>query len=118
MLAQAREDLILKPEIGRAFVENFAVYSVRKVWRRMMQEGFVIANSTVERLAHEMSLIGVIRGKPACTAISDKTAPCARNHVNHQFFAPTPNRLWVSDFTYVATWARRLVAFVIDTYAR
>ena len=30
-----------------------------------------------------------------------------------------PNRLWVSDFTYVATWAGFVyVAFVIDAYAR
>lgn len=39
--------------------------------------------------------------------------------VNRQFHAPAPNRLWVSDFTYVATWAGFVyVAFVIDAYAR
>jgi transposase InsO family protein len=33
--------------------------------------------------------------------------------------APRPNALWVSDFTYVSTWAGFVyVAFVIDTYAR
>jgi len=33
--------------------------------------------------------------------------------------APTPNRLWVSDFTYVATWAGFVyVAFIIDAFAR
>ena len=36
-----------------------------------------------------------------------------------QFQAPRPNALWVSDFTYVATWAGFVyVAFVIDTFAR
>jgi putative transposase len=36
-----------------------------------------------------------------------------------QFRAPAPNRLWVSDFTYVATWAGFVyVAFAIDTNAR
>src|SRR5262245_7166475 len=35
------------------------------------------------------------------------------------FRAPGPNVLWVSDFTYVATWAGFVyVAFVIDAYAR
>jgi transposase InsO family protein len=39
--------------------------------------------------------------------------------VNRQFRAPRPNVLWVSDFTYVATWAGFVyVAFVIDAYAR
>ena len=37
--------------------------------------------------------------------------------VNRQFQAPRPNALWVSDFTYVATWAGFVyVAFVIDCY--
>jgi transposase InsO family protein len=80
--AQAREDLTLKPEIARAFAENFAVYGVRKVWRQMMREGFVIARCTVERLMHEMGLAGVIRGKPVRMTISDKAAPCPRDHVN------------------------------------
>jgi putative transposase len=39
--------------------------------------------------------------------------------VNRQFWALRPNALWVSDFTYVATWAGFVyVAFVIDTCAR
>ncbi len=117
--ARVRQDAALKPEIARVFAENFAVYGVRTVWRQMMREGFVIARCAVERLMHEMGLAGVIRGKPVRTTISDKTAPCPRDHVNPQFFAPAPNMLWVSDFTYVATLAGFVyVAFVIDTYAR
>jgi transposase InsO family protein len=38
---------------------------------------------------------------------------------NPQFQAPRPNALWVSNFTYAATWAGFVyVAFVIDTFAR
>ena len=66
-----------------------------------------------------MGLQGVIRGKPVKTTISDKAAPCPLDHVNRQFQAPRPNAPWVSDFTYVATWAGFVyVAFVIDVYAR
>jgi putative transposase len=39
--------------------------------------------------------------------------------VNRQFRPPAPNALWVSDFTYVATWQGFVyVAFVIDAFAR
>jgi putative transposase len=39
--------------------------------------------------------------------------------VNRQFRAPRPNALWLSDFTYVATWQGfAYVAFVIDAFAR
>ena len=117
--ARARQDAALRPEIARVFAENFAVYGVRKVWRQMIREGVPVARCTVARLMREMGLAGVIRGKPVRTTISDKAAPCPLDHVNRQFYAPAPNMLWVSDFTYVATWAGFVyVAFVIDTYAR
>lgn len=67
----------------------------------------------------DMGLQGVIRGKPVKTTISDQSASCPRDHVNRQFKAPRPNVLWLSDFTYVATWTGFVyVAFVIDAYAR
>ena len=70
-------------------------------------------------LMRAMGLEGIIRGKPIRTTMSDKAAPCPLDHVNRQFHAPAPNMLWVSDFTYVATWTGFVyVAFVIDTYAR
>ena len=107
------------PQIARVFEENFQVYGVRKVWRQLRREGQEVARCTVGRLMQAMGLQGVIRGKPVRTTISDKAAPCPLDHVNRQFQAPRPNALWVSDFTYVATWAGFVyVAFVIDTYAR
>lgn len=89
-----------------------------KVWRQLQREGFDVARCTVARLMRAMGLEGIIRGKPICTTVSDKAAPCL-DHVNRQFRAPALNRLWVSDFTYVATWTGFVdVDFVIDTYAR
>ena len=117
--ARAKRDLALKPEIERVFAENFEVYGARKVWRQMMREGFDVARCTVERLMQGMGLQGVIRGKPVRTTIQDKAAPCPLDHVNRIFYAPAPNRLWLSDFTYVSTWSGFVyVAFVIDVYAR
>jgi len=117
--ARAKRDEVLKEEVRRVFDENFGVYGVRKVWRQMKREGFDIARCTVARLMKSMGLQGVIRGKPVKTTISDKAAPCPLDKVNRQFQAPAPNRLWVSDFTYVSTWRGFVyVAFVIDAYAR
>jgi len=117
--ARARRDLALRVEVRRVFDANYRVYGVRKVWRQLQREGFDVARCTVARLMRAMSLAGVIRGKPVRTTISDRSAPCPRDHVNRQFRAPAPDMLWVSDFTYVATWAGFVyVAFVIDTFAR
>ena len=116
---RVRRDEALKPQILRVFSENFQVYGVRKVWRQLKREGFEVARCTVSRLMKAMGLKGVVRGKPHRTTFSDKAAPCPSDKVNRQFQAPRPNALWVSDFTYVATWAGFVyVAFVIDAYAR
>ncbi|OYQ22168.1 IS3 family transposase [Elstera cyanobacteriorum] len=116
---RARRDEALQPEIRRVFEENWRVYGVRKVWRQLGREGFDVARCTVARLMKGMGIQGIIRGKPHRTTIPDKKAPCPLDKVNRQFRAPAPNRLWVSDFTYVATWKGFVyVAFVIDAYAR
>ena len=117
--ARARQDAALKIEVRRVFNQNFSVYGVRKVWRQLKREGFDVARCTVSRLMRDVCLRGVIRGKSVRTTISDKAAPCPLDHVNRQFKASRPNVLWLSDFTYVATWTGFVyVAFVIDAYAR
>lgn len=101
------------------FEENFRVYGVRKVWRQLRREGVSAARCTVARLMRDMGLRGAVRGKPLRTTISDKAALCPLDHGNRQFHASAPDRLWLADFTYVATRAGFVyVAFVIDAYAR
>lgn len=117
--ARARRDAELRPEIQRVFDDNFGVYGVRKVWRQLRREGVDVARCTVARLMKAMGLQGIIRGKRIRTTVPDPAAPCPLDRVNRQFKAPAPNRLWVSDFTYVATWTGFVyVAFVVDAYAR
>jgi len=117
--ARERNDIAMKVEIRRVFNENFQVYGVRKVWRQLQREGYDIARCTVARLMRVMGLQGIIRGKPIKTTVSDKSAPCPLDRVNRHFKAPAPNMLWLSDFTYVATWHGFVyVAFVIDAFAR
>jgi len=117
--ARARRDVTLRTEIRRVYEENFRVYGVRKVWRQLLREGTAVARCTVARLMRTMGLQGVVRGKRVRTTISNAAAPCPLDRVNRQFKAPRPNALWVSDFTYVATWAGFVyVAFVIDVFAR
>jgi len=116
---RARRDAVLKGHIRRVWDANFQVYGVRKVWRQLGREGIDVARCTVARLMREMGLQGAVRGKTVRTTVSDKAAPCPRDKVNREFRAPAPNRLWVSDFTYVATWTGFVyVAFVIDVFAR
>ena len=116
---RARQDLVMVEQIRRVQAANFGVYGARKVWRQLGREGITVARCTVERLMRSMGLRGVVRGKEVRTTIADKAFPCPADKVNRQFRAPRPDMLWVSDFTYVATWRGFVyAAFVIDVFAR
>ncbi len=115
---RAKRDAELRPEIRRVWDENFEVYGVRKVWRQLNREGIAVARCTVARLMGEMGLAGAVRGMAVKTR-SNPATPCPEDRVNREFHAPAPNQLWLSDFTYVATWAGFVyVALVIDAFAR
>ena len=117
--ARAKRDAALVAEIRRVYEANFCVYGVRKIWRQLDREGIPVARCTVARLMRAMGLKGVVRGKTVRTTIPDPAAACPLDRVNRQFKAACPNRLWVADFTYVATWSGFVyVAFVIDVFAR
>ena len=117
--ARARRDEFLMPHIQRIWDANFQVYGADKVWRQLRREGIQVARCTVERLMRGLGLRGVMRGKSVRTTVSDAKTPCPQDRVHRQFTADRPNRLWVSDFTYVSTWAGFVyVAFVIDVFAR
>jgi transposase InsO family protein len=117
--AWAQRDAALQADIRRVWEANFQVYGVRKVWGQLRREAIAAPRCQVARLMKQMGLAGAVRGKTVKTTHSDRSAPCPLDRVNRQFRAPAPNVLWVSDFTYVATWQGFVyVAFVIDVFAR
>ena len=67
-----------------------------------------------------MGLRGAVRGRAwVTTTQADSGADRPVDLVDRHFVATRPNQLWVSDFTYVATWRGFVyVAFVIDVFAR
>ncbi len=90
-----------------------------KIWRQFNRDGVPVAHCTVEPLMKRSGLEGAQRAKVARTTVQNKALPCPLDRVNREFKADRPNRLWVSDFTYVSTWQGWLyVTFVIDVFAR
>lgn len=117
--ARARRDEALRPEIQRVWDQNHQVYGPRKVWKQLRREGFGIARCTVGRLMRALGLQGAVRGRAWITTTHAGDGARPRDLVDRQFLATRPNQLWVSDFTYVATWGGFVyAAFVIDVFAR
>jgi putative transposase len=117
---RAQRDDELRVEIRRVWEAHLQVYGPRKVWRQLRREGIRVARCTVRRLMRAMGLEGAVRGRAWMTTtqpglVSDRPSDL----VERNFTATRPNQLWVSDFTYVATWQGFVyVALVIDVFAR
>ena len=115
---RSKRDEYLTEEIKRVWVDNYSVYGVRKLWRQLKREDIVAARCTVERLMRVVGIQGVVRGKKHKTTIPDELADRPLDLVDRNFKAEAPNRLWVADLTYVATWRGFVhIAFVIDVFA-
>ena len=117
--ARAVRDGQLKVEISRVFDDNFGVYGAEKLWRQLYREGIAVGRDRVARLMGELGIHGVVRGSKRRTTIPDQADQRPADLVKRDFTAPAPNRLWVADLTYVATWAGFCyAAFIIDAYSR
>lgn len=112
-------DQELKREIMRVWEESKCRYGADKIWKQLLREEFDVARCTVERLMKKLGIQGIRRGAFRITTNSDKDAIRPKDLVDRDFSVVAPNRLWVADFTYVATWSGFVyVAFIIDAFAR
>lgn len=117
--ARAQRDDVLREEIARVWQEQRSCYGVKKVWKQLVREQIPVARCTVARLMRDLGLCGVVRGARCRTTVPDPTRPRPADLVQRDFTADRPNRFWVADFTYVATWRGfAYVAFVIDAFSR
>jgi putative transposase len=117
--ARAVSDAELGSKVLKVFNDNYRVYGARKVWRQLHREGVRVGRDQVARLMRTLGIAGVVRGKNRRTTIADPSAARAPDLVGRRFVATRPNQLWVSDFTYVASWSGTVyMAFVIDVFSR
>jgi len=73
----------------------------------------------VDRAMRTLGLAGVRRDKGIRTTIPGKDGKRAGDLLDRDFTAQAPNQVWVTDFTYVKTWAGFVyVAFILDCFAQ
>lgn len=95
------------------------MYGRCKMTRYLCRQGHDVAFCTVGRIMRELGMNGVARGRKQRTTTPAIDGIRAGDKLNRDFTAQEPNRVWVADFTYVATWTGwSYVAFVIDAYSR
>lgn len=112
-------DAELIPQLVALHAQNYGVYGARKLWKAANRAGLQIGRDQTARLMRHAGLEGVLRRKKVRTTAPDLEAPRHPDLVNREFTAIAPNRLWVTDLTYVPTWAGvAYVCFIIDAFSR
>lgn len=119
--ASARQirDAEIAPQLLTIWEDNYSVYGVRKLWKAAKRAGIAIGRDQVGRLMKVLEIEGVRREKRVKTTKSDPATPRHLDLVNRVFSAEAPNRLWVTDLTFVPTWQGvAYVCFIIDVFDR
>jgi len=117
--ARALRDQVMMPILLALWVANRKVYGAHKLWKAARRAGHVIGRDQVARLMRAAGIRGVTRTRRVRTTRSDPAASRPADLVDRDFTADAPNRLWVVDLTYVATWAGvAYVCFITDAYSR
>lgn len=116
---RARRDAVLLLVLAAMHAANFSVYGAKKMWKAMQRAGLELGRDQVARLMREAGLRGVRRSKRIRTTRRDDAAPRSPDLVERNFTATAPSQLWVTDLTYVPTWAGvAYVCFITDVFSR
>ncbi|WP_235781167.1 IS3 family transposase [Sinomonas notoginsengisoli] len=116
---RALSDAALIPELVALWEENYRVYGVRKLWKAARRSGIDIGRDQTGRLMRAAGIEGATRTRRVKTTRTDPAAARHPDLVKRQFTAPAPNRLRVTDLTFVPTWAGvAYVCFIIDVFSR
>lgn len=117
--ARALRDAVMMPILLTLWVTNRKVYGAQKLWKAAQRAGHDIGRDQVARLMRELGIRGVSRSRRVRTTQPDPEAARPEDLVERDFTAEAPNRLWVTDLTYVPTRAGvAYVCFIIDAFAR
>jgi putative transposase len=117
--ARMLRDAVMIPVLVALWTVNRKVYGSHKLWKAARRAGHEIGRDQVARLMKTAGISGVTRSRRVRTTRSDPTGDRHPDLVDRRFTADVPNRLWVVDLTYVATWAGvAYVCFITDAFSR
>ena len=105
--------------IREIFAQSHETYGSPRIYRELRARGVRCDKARVERLMRENEITPPRKKKYRVTTDSNHKNPVAPNVLQRDFTSPAPNRRWVSDITYVWTWAGWLyLAVVLDLFSR
>jgi putative transposase len=109
----------LDAEIREIYDHNKGRYGSPKITQELKDRGWKVGKNRVAKRMREMGLRSIIRRKYRVTTDSKHHFPVAPNLLERNFTADGPDKVWVSDITYLATRTGWLyLTVIIDLFSR
>ena len=116
---RAQEDAALKVGIRAAHAASGKTYGSPRVHEDLKADGQQVGRKRVARLMQEEGLEGQRKRRFRVTTDSKHSYPVAANKLKRNFTASAPNKVWVTDITYI--WTREgwmYLAAILDLFSR
>lgn len=116
---RVQEDAALKVEIRAAHAASGKTYGSPRVHEELKAAGQHVGRKRVARLMQEEGLEGQRKRRFRVTTDSRHSYPVAPNALNRDFTVSAPNKVWVTDITYI--WTREgwiYLAAILDLFSR
>jgi len=125
------ENAGLQREIGRVYAEGRGEYGSPTICEVLRQEGFRVNHKRIARIMRQMGLRSKVARRFKRTTKRCKDREAAPNLLKQEFHTEGPNRVWLSDITYIWTgegwlyltfiedmWSRLPVGYAMTTHLR
>jgi putative transposase len=117
--ARAVADGLLSERVRELHVASRSTYGSPRIYRDLRADGVAVGRKRVERLMRQAGISGTVKRRRGRTTIRVPGVRVADDLVKRDFSPPAPDRLWVSDITYLRTWQGWLyLAVVVDCFSR
>ena len=117
--ARATADAQLVVEIKQVHEQSERRYGSPRVFRELRDRGRDVGRRRVVRLMRQHGIVAKRRRRFRKTTDSEHALPVAPNVLERRFEVDAPNKVWVTDITYV--WTREgwlYLAAILDLYSR
>ncbi|MFC1956650.1 IS3 family transposase, partial [Chloroflexota bacterium] len=98
-----REETRLEVEIRAAHRRTRRVYGAEKLQHDLAEHGVRVGICRIKRIRRKLGILCKQKRKFKATTNSRHTLPVAKNILRQQFKVAAPNKVWISDITYVPT---------------
>lgn len=97
------EEAEIREKVYEIYHNNRGRYGSRRIHYAMLKEGIRVNRKHIQRIMRQMGIRGFGKRKYKVTTKSKHKKAISLNLVNQEFGVGQPNKLWVSDITYLRT---------------